>query len=162
MSGPRCRWFSVSSGRPGVVVTRWVKPAAGADRAELGWVADQDDDRVGLGRVVQESFGVAGGDLAGFVDEQHRAGTPHGGRVWGVVEQGEPAGHHPGGDAEPVVEFFGLPAAVRGAEREVCGGGQRVHHRSQGLGLAGTGRSDHHPHTVAAAEDPLDQLSLLP
>jgi hypothetical protein len=45
------------------------EPAAGADRAQLGRVADRDHHGAGGSGVLQEAVGVAGGDLGGLVDD---------------------------------------------------------------------------------------------
>jgi hypothetical protein len=78
-----------------------------------------------------------------------------------VVEQRQPPGHDPGLDADPVGEFFGLPAAVGRAHYLVPGRGQCSNDRPHRLGLAGAGRPDHRPDHPAAGQHGTDHLGLL-
>jgi hypothetical protein len=63
------------------------EPAAGADRADLGGVADQDDGRAGAGGVAQQPFGVPGGYLGRLVDDERLLS------VFPVEQGGCPARH---------------------------------------------------------------------
>jgi hypothetical protein len=83
--------------------------------------------------------------------------------VWivGVVEQGQPARHHPAGHADPVGEFLGLPAAVRCREHLAAAGVDDPGEQAHGLGLARPRRPDHRPHQIPGGQQSAYQGDLL-
>jgi len=101
------------------------------------------------------------GTLRRFVDDEHLARRPDDGRVVDVVEQRQPAGHDPGGDADPRGELLGLAPAMRGGEHLAPGGGDDVGQGADGFGLACPGRANDGANQVAAGQQPAHQVDLL-